>query len=552
MVTPMQEPSHSLWMELIDKVTAVLHFNDESIAWGVAPLTKPALKDDFDLFQQLNEYWARLNNPTKERIFQCYREMRNILVVRYDSKQLSAMLHPYINELVELMDLNALTYWVKFHAKTITIPSSFRSEYSTRSTKQFDPSDQEEDTTPVQAGTREKTYLREDAIGLLALAVVARALCPIFAEYITLTSSEVGNNFKELNTGMLVAGTAFERSPAYEKLRLYVSENIQTDGLRIGPALDGISSENYPNWVLYLVLVRRLTIVDIRGINPKMTIVSSVHNYITYRSTNADSNFSFGPVSDKKLPEGKGDEESKISALENNSIKDEFSPGDLVEFLHYGRDTDAIINVLCPQLDRRLVAEAQDAAKILLSQRIHDQQITIMQWCIGPYMAPAAVMELNRLEVVNLLAVVQAILWQTGFRDIAAFLTTTEMPKSEVRRISTHMNRSNIPRSLIDELDRTFPHFLRPSGSASNQAKNATQTAVVRKMVSSMLEHDWQLNVPVRWRQELEKTSTYQNVRINEYRIPADIRISLATLALRIGRFPFPFHPEHPVLTHSA
>jgi len=513
-------------------------YGQEDLLWDVTVFNNTShRKNEFDIFEQINQFWYEKPESFQKQVFDVYKKIHEVFQFGGTIDGLTVELGPYVKELTRLHNPDDLAVWAQISARLYVSPSLL-SEYSSNDTMAA--------TRFIEAGTRNKTYLKKDYIKLLGLAICIRALVPVFGEFIFQTGASAGTNFKEFRAGKLLEGTVVEHCEAYDKLQVYVNDIIQTDKQKASPILDGISSETFPVWILYMIIVRRLTVGNLKGdpTQPNSHLVTYIHFYLSQRLLGYENNFSSGKVRDKDVGSSNTDEESKLSILETYKTPTEHSPGnyELMEF--YASDTEWAIQVLCPQLDREIFKQACEASQFMLGPvPFYKAQSILVQNLIGPYLAPDVLQHILRIPSLGLYNVVQAMLWQYGYKELAAFITATIKEDISGLSGSTHTARMNIPRTMNDKIRELYPHLKRTSSRSANSKVEPTPLTTIKNIVEMMSSQQWVMNIHENWLKELD-TSMVNAGRRREWRIPPDIRVQLAKLFIHIGSFERPFHPD--------
>ena len=173
--------------ELLSNSTkiAVCH-NDEEVIWNIGLLDKGFVNNEYDVFEHINAYWVLLEKQNKQivdKIFNLYKQIRIMFDETWDRNQLTQQLYQLVADLLDQHDLSDVQHWVLFHSD-ILFPDAtiLKTDYV---------------TSPDRPGTREQTYLKEDYVKLISMAVVLRTMIPIWGEFIGRTRSEAGTTFKE-------------------------------------------------------------------------------------------------------------------------------------------------------------------------------------------------------------------------------------------------------------------------------------------------------------------------------------------------------------------
>lgn len=511
-------------------------YGDEDLVWDINLLNNTSHRNnEFDIFEQINLYWQTKPQAFQEAVFKLYKRAYEIFQVGGTIDHLTFELGPTIKELSKLHNPEELAIWGQVAGGLFISPALLRTYGVASGAERF-----------VPAGTRNMTYLREDYIKLLGLAMAIRAFIPIFGEFALHTATAAGTNFKEQRVGKLLEGTSLEESEAYEKLRIYVNEVIQTDKQKASPVLGGLSSEEFPTWILYMIIVRRLTVGNLKGdpSQPNSHLVTYIHFYLKQRLLGYENVFPAGKVRNKDVGSSSADEESKLSILETYKTPSEHSPGDYELMTFYAEQADWAVEVLCPDLDRTIYAQAVEASQFMLGPvPFYQAQAIIVQNLIGPYQAPDVLEHLRRIPSLVLYQIVQAMLWQHGYRDLATFLTTTIKVHDGSLMGTSHAARMNIPREMADRIKDLYPNLKRTSSRSANAKIEPTPMITIKNLVEMMGAQEWVMNIHPEWLKELD-TSKVSASRMREWRVPADIRIQLAKLFIQIGMYENPFHTD--------
>lgn len=499
---------------------ARLEHNDEIIHWNVGLFDKMSYNDngpDFDMFDHINSYWQSLPVPEQDKIFDVYKRIKDTFESVWDADVLTKDLYSLVSELYQYHELQTLRHWIDFHSNII-IPNDLHEEY-------IDSHD--------NPGTRERTYLKEDYKWLVTLSVALRIIIPVWGEFISRTRRTTGTVFKEYYAYKLLSQTNLIKSEPMERLRIYVERSLPMDKSKSAAILGGISSTDFPIWVLALVLVRRLSVGDVRGIDNKSTLITFIYKFIRQKVATHDNSF-VGLVKDKPL-DGQGQEsETNLSRLEGYKIKQELPAGDIAIIEYYMQDTESIVRRICPDIDINLLYQSNETIAELATQQIWTPQIVITQWVLKKVVPPKGLLYLNKLMVLRAMAAAQALLWHKQHYVLAALVGAVEHTNFDELQLGGTDSRARIPKELQEELGKYYLYFRKPSGK-QKVIKSVNPAIEAIDSVASMLsEHPWRLTIPQDW---LEKVTNNKNSRL--FTIPHNIKIVLANLVLEIAKKEF-------------
>lgn len=493
----------------------------ESLRWnGKLFKDTNVMKDELDelhVFDQINGFWAHQPEATQDKIFDVYRRIKELFRPGDipDQRQLTKQLYVLVAELYQYHDLTAIRRWVDFYAENIFIPHNIP-EY-------FNPSGD-------KTMTREKTYIKEDYRWLITMSVALRAMYPIWGDFVETINAETGTQFKEYYAFLLLAQSSIYHSEPMERLRTYVSNTIPAGELNDSAILGGLSSEDFPVWMLALSVVRRLTIGDISGINSNL--ITNVHTYITNKNKNVEKTGFVGIVKPKLFEGASQDGDNNLSRLEGYKVKQDIPAGDVAILAFSVHNVHGNARRLCPGIDPKLVDMSLKSTKALMNVQLKDPQVTLIRWVMKPVITPRGIMQLGKKEMLEAMAVTQAVLWHTGYKELAALVSARAQPNDEEMQLREAPIKTRIPRELQDQLEVLFPYARRQSGRSRDPlAKKQNSGALaIETMAAQFREHEWSLTLPGDWVAEMtgSKSDTW-------YSVPHDLRVKLAQLVIAIS-----------------
>lgn len=494
--------------------TAIMTHGDVEIPWDASVIEKTSFTGKFDIFEQLNGYWASQPKAKQDKIFDTYIRIKETFGSVWEHEQLTQRLYDLIAELLSYHELDDVSHYVSFYSN-IRIPDTVKAAFI------------DSDDNP---GTRERTYVKDDYHWLAVMTLALRAMIPVWGEYISRTEEETGTTYKEYYATRLLAKSNIIHTQAWEKLRVFVEHSLPADKSMVSAILGGISSEDFPFWILSLVVVRRLTVGDLRGIEPGASLVTFIYKYIGQRAKGHDANF-IGAVKEKTLENHSQDGENNLSKLEGCKTKQEISAGDIVVQWFYASNVRAVAEKICPGIDPELLDQSMRSVRVLEGEQLWKPQIVLCQWVLRSALSPRGLELLEKKSVVDCIGIAQALLWHHGHKELAGLISAVTQTTKNGMSITGTNQRHRIPKELVEEINRHYP-FARRAGKQNRPGKVVNSEAVqsvelVEKMFS---EHDWRLTLPPKWVQELTGTSDQR------YPVPADIKIKLAQLVLAIAK----------------
>lgn len=487
---------------------SIIH-NGEELVWDISKLSF----SNFDVFEQINDYWAQTNKNSQDKVFDIYKRIKDVFNTVFDTNALTTVLYSLVAELYDNHDLNDIKHWMDFHSNLI-LPDGLRDAFK------------ESHETP---GTRERTYLKDDYRWLIALSIALRVMVPIWGEFIATTRKDTGTTLKEYYAFQLLAYSSIARSEPMERLRVYAEHSVPMDKSKSAAILSRLSSEDFPVWILSLVVVRRLCVGDIRGIDPTSSLVTTIYKYIVQKVKGHDNNF-MGIVKEK-IFEGQTQEgENNLSKLEGYKIKQEIPAGDIAIIEQYMKDPFKLALRICPTIDISLIEKSLINVRELETEQIWRPQTILMQWVLKSIIPARAFMYVNKNLTLNAMAVAQALLWNKGHKELAGLISAIEQNNNGEIMFGSTDSRARITKEQLEHLANIYPFSRKPVGKQKVVKYINPASEAIDSLASMFSERDWRLTLSG---DMVKLINGNENNR--RYSTPYDIKIKLASLAIEIG-----------------
>ena len=491
-----------------DKVI-VSHLGAE-LSFNVTELKKSKLNvEGKDLFLEINQYLSELDHTVQFAIFGIYGELRelrdDIMTVPFNTQQRETT--EMMTRLYNLLDIDRLA---KFAARTnIIYPEGLFSRTSEQAL-----------TSNVNVNIN---YYKEDYDGLVVLVLALRPMIPVWGEYISLNKSSTGTQYKEYRALKLLSKSSINRSPYMDRLRLYINE-WRTAGNSRGTladdiaVLDGISSDDITDYILGLVLVRRLSLCNIHANTEKDSIISSVYSYLKSKLSEAATTFK----TKKKYDDGAGRESGEeISVFEKYKISSRLTHGDREFLQEYTRLAVNVAKEIDPEVDLFVLEECL-TLNHTLNLPITNHQRLLTQWVTHNAFPPQGIYELTKLEVTNLISVAQAILIKWEFYELALLITSNIL----VNQVNlAPPTRAILSDNLLDELDKIYPY--RKVAKRQQDKANLAHDAI-HKLNTELMSKMFSTNPTPFLKEQLGLTS-------GMYSCPATLVDQMAGLIIKVN-----------------
>jgi hypothetical protein len=505
-------------------VISIVHHNEE-LDWMVEFLEtatkakKSVFAAKVDPYELINRYWETLSPQRQDQIFAVYREINDIFASEhgYDYEALTRALLPRVAQLIEMHDIEEVKNWSDYRSNAY-IPTNDPKLLVSY------------DVANTSKKPREGTYLLEDYKWLIAVSVMVRCVIPIWGTYIYRVQRPVGTNFKEYKAYQLLNQSDLFEHPAMQKLRDYVRFNTKPDQVKMSAMRKGLSTEEYSEWMLGVVVVRKLGCLDFFNRESTTSCITVLYNYIAHKLKNSDNSFG-GAITEKKFEGTQGEGENNLSTLEGYRTPVAIAQGNITAFQVYAERTANMASQLCPGIDLRQVQRCISSVKQLHAGVPSDEQLIIMQMTVKKVLSPQALKLLNHETIMGVMGVVQAVLWHRGYPELAALATAKELPDRDLDTGPEH--RSRILDAQLEELRVLYPYQRRPTAKAKVDQSNVAQQEI-ENIEKKLSKKNWTLTLPKEWVVELNRSEINRR-----YFIPSNLRIRLAEFVITVAKGEF-------------
>lgn len=503
---------------LSDQSVAVLQHRDQELRWNIKLIDKASIEPGLDIFHQINGFWGSIPLEAQDKIFDAYRRIHIVFDSIWETEDLRHALLPLVAELCAYHKIEDIRHWMDFQSD-IRLPHKLDEEFN----------DQH-----GAIGTRDRTYLREDYKQLVVLSIALRPMILVWGEYVFRTEKEHGTNWKEYKAFQLLGHSYIleeGKCAPMDRLRNYVELSLPQAKEFDSAILDGISTEDFSTWVLALVVLRRLTIGDIRGTDSDFNLVAFIYRYVGQKVKGHDNSF-MGMVK-PKIPESQsGDSENNLSKLEGYKVKQEIPAGDIAIVEHYISDVQRLALRVCPSIADHLglLHESMVSIQQLATENLWEPQLTLVQWTLAEAVSPRAFPYLSKKSVLEAMGVAQAILWHQEHFELAGLMTATIQSNQTELQLTGVIPQARIPTAMVEQLNALYPHSRRQSGKQKSQKEKNVAVLGIDTVTKQFREHDWRLTLPKSWLNKI-----VQNTNDRSYAVPYDIKIKMAKLAITLA-----------------
>lgn len=516
-----------------------LHHRGRSIEFNISDYKNIIAKLEHDVFGEINQYWARLPMDVQDQIFALYEQIKNVFREYPSNEQLMDSLFNLVAQLSDLHQLDAIKHWMDFYGQI------------------FYPPDLKEVFLQYQMpGSADGTYLREDYVWLVALSIALRPLLPVWGEFIAYIKEDFGPNWKEYSAFQLLSRSQLWKSMPMDRLRLYVRAQLSSDKKvdisNSGHILHGgLSVEEYPEWMMGLVLVRKLIISDVKGLQPKAHLASQMFSFIKHKTKQRSDNGFSQIVREKKVEGAAASDDNQQSKLESCKVKSDIAEGKIAPFLFYAREMRQIALTICPDLPIDLLEQSLGTVKQLSSVAPTKQQELLVMYVLNygahqkvipgvefpawmrvyrGQMRPQALHYFYKNSKLDATAIAQAIYWHKGYPELAALVSAIPRPSYDEHTASEGGPRQRLSAQTIEELTKWYPYPRQQGGKQKTQRLPSPAEVSIDLMDKGLSEHAWLLTLPQAWVNALKQTSSERS-----YGVPGNFKVKLAQLSIALA-----------------
>lgn len=461
------------------RVITTSHPGKPDINWSVPSRVWTTSSDktemmDNAIYEQVNKFLESLPLATQEKIYTIYEEIYRI----YDSagdglqnhiEQIVLRTQKKLAELYNLIDEKQFNKWV-WEVLRPNIPADIKQSFEIG-----------------MPGSRERTYLVEDYRDLIPMCIIVRLATPVWMQFITLANDTLPRTQKDTFAFALIGKTWMMSSNAMKRLRVFTDHTIGTDRFQDAAIHEGISSDDYTDWVLASMIVRKASVIDVTGTPGTPIIPSALWKFIDGKPHSIAS--SAPKINFKDLPSESGsDDANNASILEGSRTREKMSIGQRRSNPFYLERTCALLEQgimepmglllrVCPTFEVDLYKDAVSSAMALMSVEIIDEQVGLASWIFNPYLDARSIGNIRKEETIKLLALAQTVLLLQGKPYLAAMVTARyQIPPRD--RFFANTSLINPPIQRHQQFAQTFPlqkEFHRASSVSSSGPRANTR-----------------------------------------------------------------------------
>lgn len=380
--------------------------------------------------------------------------------------------------------------------------------------------------------TRIQTYIKEDYIELVAMAVIIKATIGPICHYGYLMKNDInGLNICYVLIHFYKSHPFFDSPPMVKLLQvmekliflpLDSKEDISTKVIS-----NNLPEEELPLLMLSIVIIQKIALSSFTKENDDNNIVKTIYNYVKNK-TKSEGDVSKN-IKNKTAMVDADNSGDKESIIESHRLPCDLPKGFVVELNWSVSSTEAIIKQLpssmLPYIDLELINQAKEFASKLNNFVVSQVQIDIISHVFKKIIDPRAIPYLKLENLLNLFCVGFSYLYKLNFKELAILLFSRIVQQDTNIYIST-TNRTKIPKELKDELDVYFPY---KRVISSSKIVNIAEESI-NLMTNELISNPWMPVVNEKILSELNGSCIQDKI------VPGNIKIILANFYINVEK----------------
>ncbi len=502
--------SDYLEFKLVDKRNVTIRYGDGSLEWDISGFDSSKIEKVDDLFKEFNQYLKYLGKDKNKKLWSLYESAHYSIITSSNRNLLEIELTEIVNDIYKIITVDDTIHWLSLYGDVV-YPSEFLKEH--------DPDDR----------TPQGTYLLRDYVDLAGLALALRAMVVIWGGYLFLTRRTVGTDHKEYVAGRLITQCSIIDSRPMNRLQQYIEFRISRGIDEAPPVVDGLGTDEIPNWFLANILIRRLSIGEMNA-SKDGNLISNIFGFMNPKVEGMAR--VFGNVRAKYNNLGDDLYDRGNSILEMLRAKQKLTNDAIGTFNEYCRNVVTIATHVDPSIKSNidLIAKCHMETLRYPDMMLHRTQEIIIQWIIAATISACAVSELQRNALLNVISACQALLLHWDLPDLAVLLISAAAFKDQ-DDIINNVVQSKIPNDVVEKILEISPHYT--SKDMSNPRKSNYALLAINGLSKDVYMLKWVV------RRHSTITDRLKENRIDAgglYTLPCNISEQLARLTIILDK----------------
>ena len=385
------------------------------------------------IFELSNEYFSNVLTPQESQ--ELFNKFKNYQA-QYSNSGDSTVLEQELQSCIDLLNYERFKHFVRSKAHKIPIPELIQDEFI------FDPD---------MNVTKEKTYIRQEYVDLIALISFIRTLAPLYLDFYSYAKNVTTHYLYRLY--MVFRNTSLENTPEIEKLKIYTQANYETiAGTNKNEHLileAGLSDDDMLDSLIAEIIFNKLISIDF--LYKKCNVVSFIFQTIKYKNNFAAT----GPSIIRGKASLSESVKEDISYFEDYRKISDISIGTIVEIQHSLSKLDYVLRAYQNfNFDLELYYNnLNESIAIFDEHRVSKLHMVLLGWFYNKIINPRALYYIEYRKVVELLVLAKTILQLNNQLFISTLLSSY---KSENSSFINIMLKNNIKKERIKDICKYY------------------------------------------------------------------------------------------------
>jgi hypothetical protein len=367
---------------------------------------------------------------------------------------------------VDIIDYTRFKNYIRSVSELIQIPKDINDTFT------YDPN---------MNTTREKTYIKQEYIDIIAMVLFIRTLLPIYINYynyIKQTTPFYHYRLYLIFTNIEILAN----SPEIDKLRTYIDYNkaniIDKNKTNISIVNNGFSDDDIIDTLVAEVIFSKLISIDF--FNDNSNFIAFIYQTIRYKgkfSTTTEETI-------KNKTTMTDPNKDDMSYFEDYRKATNITLGIVTEIQYALSDTSSIIKTLgISNFDEEMYRKELSNIGVFETNRLDKVQIVLLGWFLNKYINPRALyyIDYRKLIEINLLA--KTILMRNGHGFIASLLGS--YPDYNCNYMNV-LVRHGMSKDYINRLKAKYPF-------TDLEAKDNIIKTTIEEVVDQITNNSWVL-----------------------------------------------------------
>lgn len=542
-------------------LVSVKHKDEDELVFsakGYSNAKPGAMKEDetsatgqrVSLFDEINEFVSRLSKEDQEKLYQYYCRIDNIFTefgkttaetvataeTISNSRMLNELLSDAIKDIYDIVLFEDLREYVVTNRK-LKIPPDLMDSYAT--------------SDKVTPRYMQRTYLRNEYIDLVSVALGLRLMIPVWGRFLPISGKEDRVSMKELHAYQLLSKSKIYKatgviSPAsrwfgeildgeepnltvFSRLETYLAANLKEEEYELAVSFKHLSSEEVPEYLMAQGLVRKAAVAPLSVEYGEQHMMKIIFNYCCSNNNRKPTVFG-GNIKQKVDVETQLDDNSSVLCV--YKMKEQVSAGDLMICQKYVMRYLNAARTIEPNLSEERI-EACVKATLAIDRFIPtESQTTLCVWIMSTVIAGCIVEIYDRKEPLLVsMAIAQAVLWEWDLPQLAILLTAKKIPLAEGEILG------HVPRTPVSDTNQALLGVVNPyeyTDNRGNEVAMSSNTAMrgIERISQEFFKSEWE----PRCCKELA-ASYYRSDKTRRVEVSPDFRDQAAQLLVKLNEF---------------